>query len=245
MLAAIFDFLPPCCCTKSAFCLLYYLLFSLFVPSSNRLLTFSMFTSSVLSWMRGCRRGAGSSVYFARSSRSLSAFHSQPSKPIITGQASPEGTKKFIMNAKLPMYHRFEHSGLFINPVIHGAPSLYDEDNQGYVEALTLRAVLRNKSNCLVVYENQLHKSFAKLPSTGAKTGSTRSAPNVPTPPPYYFNGLGTVLREGNLSRDQIVTMANLGSPSISKDAMLQRFDEALELSRLEAIDLAYFEVSY
>ncbi len=192
-----------------------------------------------------CRSTAVVGSRFWRSSalKNPSFFSSfvSATKPIVTGRATTEGTQKFILSAALPLHHRFEQSNLYISPIIHGAPSFYDDDNQGYVEALTMRAVIKNKSNCLVVYENQLHKSLGPS-SVNAKT--PQLVPSQQQLQPYYFNGLGTVLREGNLTRDQIVTMANLGTPGESKEGMIERFDEAIKLSRLEHIDFAYFEVS-
>ena len=48
-------------------------------------------------------------------------FYSAASSPI-SGKATAAGTLAFVKDANIPLYHKFDKSGLFINPIIHGSP---------------------------------------------------------------------------------------------------------------------------
>jgi hypothetical protein len=65
----------------------------------------------------------------------------------LQGRATIEGTKAFIAESALPLYHVLESSKLTINPIIHGAPRAYSyaESGSTYIEALTRRAVVKNR----------------------------------------------------------------------------------------------------
>lgn len=137
---------------------------------------------------------------------------------IVPGRATSAMTQHFVAASKLPLYHKFERSQLYINPIIHGPPAFHEVEDHEYIDLLTKRAVLKNRSNCLVVYQHL-------------------------TPKPYFFKGVRSLLEvEETLSRQHLVTMANLGTPCSSQE-VLRRLHEACNLSQLEYIDFAYFEV--
>lgn len=165
-------------------------------------------------------------------------FKSQAASASIPGRATFEGTKQFVLDSEMSLFHHFSFSDLIVTPVIHGAPSLFDADNQRYIETLTTRAVLKNRSNCIVVYEHQAHK-HTQASSVKNTTTSTDSDILVK---PYYVGNLGAVLREGKLSREQIVTVASIGMPAKVKE-VLRRMQEAKALTKLEFIEMAYFEL--
>ena len=50
----------------------------------------------------------------------LSALSYVQRRHLVAGKATPEMTKWFIERANLPMFHRFEKTSLFVNPIIHG-----------------------------------------------------------------------------------------------------------------------------
>ncbi len=137
----------------------------------------------------------------------------------VTGRASTAMTQAFVSSSKLHFYHKFERSQLYINPIIHGAPAFNNIEDHDYIELLTKRAVLKNRSNCLVVYQHLPQKS-------------------------YYFKGMRSLFNiDPQLSRQHLVAMANIGKPTITAE-VFRRLTEACELSQLEYIDFAYFEVS-
>ncbi len=137
----------------------------------------------------------------------------------VTGRASSAMTQAFVSSSKLHFYHKFERSQLYINPIIHGAPAFNNIEDHDYIELLTKRAVLKNRSNCLVVYQHLPQKS-------------------------YYFKGMRSLFNiDPQLSRQHLVAMANIGKPTITAE-VFRRLTEACELSQLEYIDFAYFEVS-
>jgi hypothetical protein len=148
---------------------------------------------------------------------------------LLTGKATEQGTKEFVRNSSLPTHHQFKHSGLYVTPVLHGAPSIHNDDDQKYIELLLTKAVLENRSNGIVVYEHMLSS-----PSVSESESSLKL--------PYHVSNLAGVLQQGKLTRDQVVTIANLGSPASSTE-LVRRLTEARTLSHLEFVDFAYFEV--
>jgi hypothetical protein len=69
----------------------------------------------------------------------------------IDGQATPEGTKRFVARSKLPLYHHFMRSKLVINPIIHGPPlpSLVKKMNaEGTVSTCFLGVTLHYNAFC-------------------------------------------------------------------------------------------------
>ena len=135
------------------------------------------------------------------------------------GKATVEGTMAFIAESNLPFYHKFEGCGLYINPIIHGAPKEPCWADDDFITFLTHRGIRINRSNATVVYEHH-----------GQKVWSGKY--------------LAKILEEGHgIERDQIVTIANLGLAS-SKSEMSRRLEEAKNLSGLASIDIAMFKVS-
>lgn len=143
------------------------------------------------------------------------------SRWLTSGKATPTGTKEFIQRSELPMFLQLEKSQLSLGPVIHGSvrdwhsrPEVTDE----YIHLLALKAVAENFVNTLVVYEH----------------GETSKE--------YAIKDINNLLQEAEVKREELVLIANLGRlrGDIDVQARLQR---ALELTKLETIDLAYFEV--
>lgn len=139
-------------------------------------------------------------------------------KPI-KGRATTSGTMKFMRQSQLPLYHQFHKSQLFVNPIIHGAPKkLYalDDKDRVYIEALTRRAVLVNRSNCVVIYKHH-------------EEGE-----------PWYSTNLSALFND--VSREQIVTVAHLGFAT-TKEEVFRRLAKACEITGLQTIDMALVEV--
>ena len=114
------------------------------------------------------------------------------SVPRFKGRATVKGTYEFVMKSALPLHHKFAVSELTINPIIHGPPSqqtLQDYSDKTYIEALTRRAVVKNRSNCVVVYQH-------------AAEGE-----------PYFATNLQALYtdHEKDVTRDQVVIVANIG----------------------------------
>lgn len=140
--------------------------------------------------------------------------------PILKGRATEEGTRLFVAKSSLPMFHKFHLTDLYINPIIHGPPKYCSDANKSYVEALTARAVLKNRSNCIIVYQhNEIEKS-------------------------WHSTNLASLFRKSTeVTRDQIVTIANLGLAA-NREQILERLYEAGSRTGLETIDMAVFNVS-
>lgn len=150
---------------------------------------------------------------------------------MIPGRADRHATERFIARSGLPMYHQFDHSGLFINPIIHGPPSRYhksdkevDEKTETLIHAMSMRAVHLNRSNCLVVYQHN-H--------------------NIYTGKPWSLPSFSSILNGGPepILREELVVIADLGVCH-SKEDVLERLHEACRLNGLGQIDCAYIEVT-
>jgi hypothetical protein len=140
----------------------------------------------------------------------------------IAGRATPEATFAFIHRNTLSMHHRLEKSGLFINPVIHGPPRPHAGHDNAYVEALMKKAVVKNASNCITVYHQ-----------------------NVADDKVWHATGLAQLLSVNNgPHRAEIVTIANIGRAKNRMD-ILKHLSDACKLTELEYIDLAIFEVTH
>jgi hypothetical protein len=141
----------------------------------------------------------------------------------IKGRATPAGTMQFIRSSQLPLYHQFNKCGLYINPVIHGAPRQVtglNEDDITYLEALTRRAVGLNRSNCVMVYKH----------NDGAD--------------PWYSTNLHKLFDDpaNKVSREQMVVVANLGLAS-TKEEVFRRLANACNITALEMVDIVIVEV--
>lgn len=139
---------------------------------------------------------------------------------ITRGRATTVGTRKFVERANLSLFHCFDKTGLYISPVMHGPPRNYQVEDKEYFEALMHKSIVDNKSNCVVVYNES---------TGGSKT--------------WHATGMNRLLSEENsLNRSEVVTVANLGVAATDK-LMRQRLATARELTGLEHIDMAIFEV--
>lgn len=146
------------------------------------------------------------------------------SVPRFKGRATVKGTCEFVMKSALPLHHKFAVSELTINPIIHGPPSqqtLQDYSDKTYIEALTRRAVVKNRSNCVVVYQH-------------AAEGE-----------PYFATNLQALFTdpENDVTRDQVVIVANIGLAT-SRSEVLKRLSDACQHTGMEMIDIVMFEVS-
>ena len=135
----------------------------------------------------------------------------------INGRASSNATNDFIEKSSLKMRIRLNQSNLIINPIIHGSPRHFHVTDNDYYNTLAKRAILINRSNCLVVYDNKRGK-------------------------PWALDGLGSIITENNLLRENIVTIANLGLAGSSYE-LYGRLADAVKLTGLQQIDIALFEV--
>ncbi len=138
----------------------------------------------------------------------------------IKGKATKEGTLAFVSQSQLKLYHQFSQSGLYINPVIHGAPRTHIDEDEDLENAAV--ALLQNRSNCLVVYEH-----------------------NTYTGKPWALKHLEEILlpEESGVSRENVVTIANLGHADTALE-LYRRLGDARKRTGLEYIDMALFEVS-
>lgn len=153
----------------------------------------------------------------------------------IQGKATPRGTKRFMERANLPMFHCFDKTSLYVSPIIHGAPRSYTLEETDYFEALMKRAVLRNKSNCVVVYNHE-------MTGTRSKTWHATGLDKLLTPPPLNEENLTPDSPVEWLNRDEIVAVANLGLATTGKN-IRQRLANACALTGLEQLDMAMIEV--
>ena len=140
------------------------------------------------------------------------------------GRATTAGTMQFLRNSNMDMHHRLEKSRLFITPIVHGPPGYLRskmEKTSAYIEAITRRAVVINRSNCIVVYQHLQDNE------------------------PWYSTNLRTLFEDSRnkISRDQIVIMANLGYAT-TQEEICKRLAQACEVTGLECIDGVMIDVS-
>ena len=157
-------------------------------------------------------------------------------KVTIPGQATREGTEKFIIDSGIQLFHKFHVSKLYINPIVHGPPRLpplrlKQRINQRLADNQLLTAVHRNWSNMIYVYNHYSDSlkggywNATVLPHIMLRK-TIKGAPN-----PHYR------------PRESLVTVAGLGLVTSSSD-MLERLVHACETTGLEKIDFAIIEVS-
>lgn len=152
----------------------------------------------------------------------LASQRSLAVKPL-KGRATISGTLQFLRQSMLPLHHRLERSKLYINPVIHGPPKkLYakTDKDRTYIEALTRRAVVMNRSNCVVVYK---HREDGE---------------------PWYSTNLHALFDNpaNKVSREQVVAVADLGY-ACAREEVFRRLADACEVTALQTIDIAMFQV--
>ncbi len=89
------------------------------------------------------------------------------------------------------------------------------------MDMMTKKAILKNRSNCVVVYDHTMPDK------------------------PWHTNILKTIITpENKITRQEIVAVANLGYATTQSE-IVRRLSQACTLSGLECMDLAYFEVQY
>ena len=138
------------------------------------------------------------------------------------GRATVKGTSEFVMKSELSMHHIFKGTALVINPIIHGPPkrNTYNVENQTYMEALTRRAVVVNRSNCMFAYQHY-------------DDGSSWHATNLRA---LFSNPAN------DISREQIVVIAHIGLAT-TRDEVFKRLFNACQNTGLQMIDMVVFEV--
>lgn len=178
----------------------------------------------------------------------------------IRGKATPEGTLSFVKDANLPLYHKFDKTGLYINPIVHAQPQPQYmikmhaaktgggeliNDSVNYMRSaetdnLAALALGRNRSNCLYVY------------SYNSKQGDQARGPNgekLREPDhPFYLSNLDSLLVPSGfkgdisalpkdaVSRECVVTVADIGC-TLDPYEIRRRVEEALHLTKLVTID--------
>lgn len=157
-------------------------------------------------------------------------------KVTIPGRATTEGTEKFIIDSGIQLFHKFNVSNLYVNPIVHGPPRLQpikfrQKINQRLSDNQLLTAIHRNWSNMVYVYN---HYSDGLTPSYW----NTKVLPHIMlrktikgAPNPHYR------------PRESIVTVAGLGLVSGYAD-IVKRLEQACDTTGLEVIDFAIIEVS-
>lgn len=179
-------------------------------------------------------------VCTACSDRAVRTFSSSSSSSRLRwkGRATSEGTKTFLQESNLALFHKFEKSSLFINPIVHGAPLFFKPiEEPEYYRALALQAVLVNRSNCIVAYRH--HHKTASSPFNLSSSAIANSEP-------YSLPGIADVSAEsdGAITREQLVLVAHLGLPSTKEDIFL-RLESAKAQCFVEHFDFALFEVRH
>lgn len=163
---------------------------------------------------------------------------SQP-KVTIPGEATQQGTEKFIVSSGIGLFHKFNVSKLYINPIIHGPPRLQpihpkrpiSPINRKLADNQLLTAVHRNWSNMIYVYnyysdnKDVGYWNATVLPHIMLRK-TIKDVPN-----PHYR------------PRESLVTVAGLGLVTDYKE-ILRRLDQARETTGLEKIDFAIIEVT-
>ena len=139
----------------------------------------------------------------------------------VPGKATPEGTKRFTETSKLPLYHVFANSNLTVNPIIVGPPK---DANGEFMEAnhSIKHCILQNRSNCVFV------SNFEINPNGNHKV--------------WWTTEVNQLLQNGMVQRDEIVTVANLGTVT-DRDEIVERIVLTSELCGLEELDAVVIKI--
>lgn len=165
----------------------------------------------------------------------------------------------------MPLYHKFDKLGLYINPIVHAQPQPYymtkmhterlhageavateKIDPENYMRSaetdhLVKLALDRNRSNCIYVYS---HNSRQSDEAVEAPSGERRRVSDFP----YYVANLDSLLvpsgfsgdpagvPAGAVSRECVVTVADVGC-TLDPTELRRRVEEAVRLTGLETID--------
>eukprot|EP01039_Chlorochromonas_danica_P011011 gene11011-12259_t len=146
-------------------------------------------------------------------------------RSLITGRATPEATKAFVTRSKLPLFYKFDNSGLFAVPVLHGSQADWtalDSVDQDYVNGLAAHAIENNRVNAMVVFEYD---------STARKEYRLTSLEQI-------FSDPGCDIR-----REEAITIANLGLVC-DEEELKRRFLRAKSETQLEVIDYVLMELN-
>mgnify|MGYP003385813206 CR=1 FL=1 len=187
-------------------------------------------------------------------------FSTSPFVGTISGHATPEGTLSFVKDANLPLYHKFDKTGLYINPVIHAQPhaqymlkihaeasaSLATPDacdnymRSSETDDLAGLALRRNRSNCLYVYSYNSRQSEDAVGPSGERLREQDQ--------PFYLSNIRSLLvpagfggdpatvPAGAVSRECVVTVADIGC-TLDPTEIRTRVNEATQLTGLDTID--------
>jgi len=161
----------------------------------------------------------------------IKRYYSESTR-LISGRATLTATKAFVQKSGLKLFHKFDSSGLYVTPIIHGSPSEFESINdRKYADILLKRAIINNKSNCVVTYH--CHDN----PPTA--TNTTNSSAKI-----WSTTGLSELLSDSKygLKREEVVVGANLGH-ACSALEIYNRLSEASRLTNLEYFDFAFIEV--
>lgn len=139
----------------------------------------------------------------------------------VAGKATVDGTKTWIdslmANSKLKLYHKFNVSGLTINPLIHGPPKFFGKSSDTYDRFLA-QSLVSNGVNCAVVYNKDT-------------AGNT-----------WYTDKIGPILQQTVLERENLVLIANIGAPQ-SGEKTVASVKEAVKKCKLEYVDYVIISV--
>ena len=150
-------------------------------------------------------------------------MRSASSSLVLSGKGTKDGTASFIKHSGLSLHHCLEKAQLFINPIIHGPPqqgSMSQEES----EVCFAKALLRNRSNCLYIY-NHYDCKEGQEDEEGDRWAIGESS-------------LQEILEAGGVKRASLVTVAGLGRTT-SRAQISRRLREASALTGIEEIDLA------
>ncbi len=134
----------------------------------------------------------------------------------VQGFASPDGTKQFITNNRLPLYHIFNSCGLTINPVIFGPPKGIYAPSQ-FIDSTISDCVTIKGINAYYIYSHN-------------PTGN------------WYTDSFSKMIHDNIIKRENIIAIADLGIISETKQ-VIERMIEASNASKFETLDAITFKV--
>lgn len=143
---------------------------------------------------------------------------------IILGKATPQATQEFVSKRGLPLYHRFEKTGLFCNPIVHGQVNGFDGDCDP--KLLASIAIAENASNCIYVYSHD---------SSRAKTSVATNE--------FVLTDIGQLLKDVEVPRESLILVADLGFVD-SEHEVSKRIERAFKVTNLQTIDCFIIRVS-
>ena len=135
------------------------------------------------------------------------------------GKATPNGTKRFLLQSQISLYHKFFKSDLLINPIAISHPTLlYGASNdltyQQYEYCIKI-----NRSNCLSIY---YHNGIDQE---------------------WYFKDLKKLLMKTQTSRDQLVLVATIAISVLPNQDIAKQIERIQTLCSINHIDFLILEV--